>query len=775
MSTPANGDKKNIVKLAYLYFQEGRWDSAVEEYKKLLDLDPEDVNIHNMLGDVYVKKNAAMSAYEEYSKVVTDLINRGQADKAALINKKIARLDPGQLTSEAQQKQNLIQLHVKAEDALLENRVEEAVEFYSQILKLDSEDLTVAAKLAELEEKTGRIPDAVEQYNRIGESFLNSHLFKKAQEMFKKVVTMDPQNITAHLHLAKIYIKQGSESDAKKEYLNIAEYALAKEELDNALEYARKAVELKSIEAHYVVGIVLFKRQKWAEAKVEFDDLLRFKLNHVGALVYLGKVYAAMDQLDKAAEILQKALKIDKDNTSALDAWVEYCIKKKNKNEAIQTLTILINKAIAENEMVRAVELARNMVLVDETLVASKLKLAEVLQKSGDVNGSANVYYQLALIYDQQNKPQDVAKYIQKTLEIDPTHEKALAMSPESKHGIISTESMVRSAHKASQEKIENISSKIAETEQIKPRVVEVSPQEALKAQLAVADQYVKQGLLDEAIDIYQQLSEVYPENLEIKSKLNGVYTAYAKTGTDLTNVLIVDSKIETYLPDKAKKVDETVKKDLKDLEIKAREEADKKVKVELERRAREEAEKKAREEVEKKIRDEADKKNQEEAKRKADSEADKKIREEAKKKAHEEMESEIREEVEKKVREEMVRRTQGNAVSQEIEKKSNVNELDDMVIIAEADLLHNRGRYEEAAKMYRKIIELHPDHQEVLKKLAVVEDVLKSKTSLDLEAKALPVLKAVESPIGSKPSNLPPDPEKDSNIKKKSNKIGYV
>src|ERR1700729_1222654 len=109
MGNPANGDKKNIVKLAYLYFQEGRWDNAIEEYEKLLELDPEDMNIHNMLGDVYVKKNSIAQAYEKYSKVADDLINRGQMDKALMINRKIARLDPATLSPEARQKQSLIQ------------------------------------------------------------------------------------------------------------------------------------------------------------------------------------------------------------------------------------------------------------------------------------------------------------------------------------------------------------------------------------------------------------------------------------------------------------------------------------------------------------------------------------------------------------------------------------------------------------------------------------------------------------------------------------------
>lgn len=78
MTVPAaaGGDKKNIVKMAYIYFQEGRWDKAIEEYKKLIALDPDDVNTHNMLGDVYVKKGAVREAFDEYIKVSSDFSTR---------------------------------------------------------------------------------------------------------------------------------------------------------------------------------------------------------------------------------------------------------------------------------------------------------------------------------------------------------------------------------------------------------------------------------------------------------------------------------------------------------------------------------------------------------------------------------------------------------------------------------------------------------------------------------------------------------------------------
>src|SRR5207245_2073959 len=97
---PINDDKKNIVKLAYLYFQEGRWDKAIDEYQKLLSLDPEDINTHNMLGDVYVRKGSPAQAYEEYLKVFKEFTARGLIDKVALIKKKIAALDSKVLSSE---------------------------------------------------------------------------------------------------------------------------------------------------------------------------------------------------------------------------------------------------------------------------------------------------------------------------------------------------------------------------------------------------------------------------------------------------------------------------------------------------------------------------------------------------------------------------------------------------------------------------------------------------------------------------------------------------
>ena len=343
--------------------------------------------------------------------------------------------------------------------------------------------------------------------------------------MFKKVTVLDPAHTTAHLNLALIYTKQGSESDAKKEYLCLSEQALAQEDLDKAFDYAARAVELKSIEARYFLGIVLFKRQKWAEAKVEFESLLRFKLNHVGAQVYLAKTYDGMGQSDKAAEAFQKAMKIEGEGLLALEGWADYCVSKKNQGEAIKALTLLIDKSLAAGDTAKAVGWARQLVSVDQNLIPAQLKLAQTLQIATDLKGSAEVYYHLALIHENQNKPEEAAQYLKKTLDMDPNHARAVAMK---------SEVSVPKAPVAA-ESVTPTPDKISAPEPPQAIVVEVNPQEALKAQISIVDQYVKQGLLDEAIEIYQQLLEVDPNNEGIKQKLNAAYNAYVKTGTDLT------------------------------------------------------------------------------------------------------------------------------------------------------------------------------------------------------------------------------------------------
>jgi len=629
MAKSVDGDKINIIKLAHLHYQAGRWNNTIEEYRKLLEMDPKDMNVHKMLGDVYAKKNDIARAYEEYSQVAAHFISLGQMDKVTPIHAKIARLDQKQLPPEAQQKHNLIQLRVKADEALEAGQAGEAAKAFDEILKRVPEDLDAVARLAELEGETGETTHAVERYTRLGESFLKSHQFKKAQEMFKKVAALDPQNIAAQVSMAQIYAKQGLESEAKKEYLNIAEQALAKDQLDTAWDCAGKAVELKSIGAYYILGVVLFKRKKWIEAKAAFDHLLRFKVNHADAQVYLGKIYAEMNQPEKTVEAFQKALKLDKDSVFALEAWADFCVKGQENDEAVKTFMILVERAEAAGHGSQALEWARRMVAVDPRGSSQEL-LARLFQ-----NQEVPVAVEVKPVSSEPNSTEESLASVfskpgtvqerRKTYEIS-AEDSAMTFSlkaGESGEAVRDRTSNPDSA--------EALPAEEAALKELKEPPVEVNPEEALKTQIGLADQYVQQGLLEEAIVIYQQLLEAEPDHPAVKRKLNEVYRVYAKTGTDLTKVFASVPAVEEAL--RKLEVHEA-RKILKELETRAFEEADQKINMVLGRKERGEAKKihltaarQTLKEIENKAWEEADQRIKAELERKTLEEAEKKTR----------------------------------------------------------------------------------------------------------------------------------------------------
>jgi tetratricopeptide (TPR) repeat protein len=97
-------NKKNIVKMATIYAQEGKWEKAIGEYKKLVTLDPTDYNVHNMLGDAYLKKGDDALSYQEYIIAAEAYIKQGLADKANIVYKKIGKLDSEKLPEKDKRK-----------------------------------------------------------------------------------------------------------------------------------------------------------------------------------------------------------------------------------------------------------------------------------------------------------------------------------------------------------------------------------------------------------------------------------------------------------------------------------------------------------------------------------------------------------------------------------------------------------------------------------------------------------------------------------------------
>jgi tetratricopeptide (TPR) repeat protein len=72
-----------------------------------------------------------------------------------------------------------------------------------------------------------------------------------------------------------------------------------------------------NIPLRFKLGVCLYKADRPADALMHFRDLLKYDPTNADIALNMGTTYAAMDSLDKAIEMWERALAIDPDNEIA--------------------------------------------------------------------------------------------------------------------------------------------------------------------------------------------------------------------------------------------------------------------------------------------------------------------------------------------------------------------------------------------------------------------------------------------------------------------------
>lgn len=532
METSINEEKNQLLNTAYVLAEMGDWERAIVDYKKILAIDPDDVDAHHALGDIYLKHSLFQLAYESYDKAALIFLSRGETNKAVSIFKLITAMDSSQLPEGTQAQINYAHGYIKIDQVLKADEIEPAIELIGKILKFRPQDPMVQSQLKTLEDKIDQMPVSIQTYQMLGNAFFKNNLFEKARQMFMKITEIEPQNLDARQHLAQAYLKQGATSEAKKEFLNLAEEAYAKGYIDQAFDLAQKAIELKSVEARYISGLIYFKQEKFEEAVVEFETLLRFKVNHLGALIYLGKALDMLGRLEKARSTFQKALEIDNESPEVQEAWIEFCVRAKEIDNAIPNMTAILEKAVTGNNAEMVVKYAKLMIRLEPDNASTHRKLIDSLETLGDHPGTAEALYRYALLLERKKLFNDATECLEKALVLSPNNaqviEKTLARlgktEIKTKYGSATeTENPIVFKNSDFWEGSDPLSSAFTE------ELSEDKDIDSIDDPLKLAGVCAQKGFLKAAIEIYQQILETNPGSAEARKHLAEVSALYLK------------------------------------------------------------------------------------------------------------------------------------------------------------------------------------------------------------------------------------------------------
>lgn len=301
--------------------KKGKFQEAIREYQKVLAVDPRDINVRNLLSDLYLRTNQKDRAIEEMYKIASHYEERGSYSQSMAVYKKINKLNPGNIEStmkladlyysqgflsEAKSEYSKI-----AKGLMNNNRTREAIFLYEKLLKLDKKDVQARIALADLYTREGEVDKAVARYNEAAEFKIRSSAFKEAHEILKKAKDLEEDNSRTLSNFVTLLKKENKNKEARK----LIDGILKKNKDD--------------VTALRLLGNLHFEEKDFERAEAVFAQVISLRSKDVEARVKLGRIRIFQENLDEAFK-LYKPL-------------VETLVKKQKSEKAVGLLGLILS------------------------------------------------------------------------------------------------------------------------------------------------------------------------------------------------------------------------------------------------------------------------------------------------------------------------------------------------------------------------------------------------------------------------------------------------
>ena len=119
-----------------------------------------------------------------------------------------------------------------------------AIAIYKKLTRLNAGDIDSVNKLADLYTQQGLISDARAQYMQVADHFLKSGDNAQGARVLQRILELDPENTATKSKLADLYLKLGKKDDARNIYFTAAESLYARGSYDAAEEALDRVIKM---------------------------------------------------------------------------------------------------------------------------------------------------------------------------------------------------------------------------------------------------------------------------------------------------------------------------------------------------------------------------------------------------------------------------------------------------------------------------------------------------------------------------------------------------
>ena len=139
-------------------------------------------------------------------------------------------------------------------------QLDRALECYKLAARYSKGDVSYLQKVADMQERLGRLSEAARTYMAVGEVFLRQRELDKAVNHWQRAIRLESSLLGPHRRLAMVYQRQNNIRDAVREYLAIARILQMQGEDKKALQMCRAALRLDPDSPDVIIAIDLIRK-----------------------------------------------------------------------------------------------------------------------------------------------------------------------------------------------------------------------------------------------------------------------------------------------------------------------------------------------------------------------------------------------------------------------------------------------------------------------------------------------------------------------------------
>jgi tetratricopeptide (TPR) repeat protein len=271
--------------LADYYLKHGDPANALVIYRKISELDPNSINVHVKLADLYSQNNQTKDALKEYDRVGRMLLKRGMLDEAVQVFKKALKIDAGNIELveslvtallEAKDYNNAIQIVQASLESSSDNPRLMAIhgrillakgdtagarEALEGALARDGNDAGVRDALAELYLRTGNAGGALDMLTPSVEKALGRGERGAAVDMLNRILRVDSGHTLTLERLVAVYSRLNEETNILSSMSSLAEAHVAKGQYEKAATVLDKLIQREPQNAQHRTKLQFVRSQ----------------------------------------------------------------------------------------------------------------------------------------------------------------------------------------------------------------------------------------------------------------------------------------------------------------------------------------------------------------------------------------------------------------------------------------------------------------------------------------------------------------------------------